>query len=1174
MRLKKIKLAGFKSFVDPTTIQLMSNLVAVVGPNGCGKSNVIDAVRWVMGESSAKHLRGGSLTDVIFSGSTARKPVGQATVELLFDNAQGKLGGEYAKYAEIGIKRQVSRDGQSTYFLNGQRCRRKDVTDIFLGTGLGPRSYAIIEQGMISRVIDAKPEELRTFFEEAAGISKYKERRKETENRIRHTQDNLARLNDIRDELGNQLRHLQRQSQAAERYQALKAQERDTSAQLAGLAWRRLDQEVKEHENTIRVSLTKLEEQQAGTQQLKTQQEKLRLDQTEANETLNEVQKRFYSLGAQIAKIEQEISHQQDRYSQLQADKLEAEQTLATTVEQLQQDQVHSVQLQSLINELEPEHEIAVVAAENAIEIQQQAETMLEEWRDKSSQLQQSSLAPARQAESEKSKIAQLERQIHQTQERKLRLDNEQSQVQTQNETVEIDQYDEKIERIEDQIEEVANSLADCVAQKEHRVQELNQLRPRIKGLEQSINEALGQQTALQTLQASALGKNDEAKNAWVTKHGLNSECYLAQKIEVMAGYEVAVETVLGGFLEAIGVESGQLHTLAQDLDALAQMGVSLVEWKQINATQENNSHSLVNFLQNKDHLPESIYRLLAQVRVCVTLEEAIAMVPSLSANESVITQAGWWLGNGWVKIKAQSGAQESGVLQREERLKALTLVIEKSHEELNSLSEKLDECEENQQQIEQEKDSHSQQKNKLQQELVTLQSERKIKQNRIEQNQKRYLQIQQEIAECQNIIQNGQQEVNVSREQLQQALEKMAQCNQEQEELVDIKHRLQEEVSCARIKSKEAKERAHELAMTLQTYKTQIQSQLANIERLKIQIENAKNKVTNVELSLARSEEPIEPLKIELEQNLEKRIDIEQELNQTRDSVAQIDNLFREIEQKLNQHDRQANTLREQLENAKMAWQALSVHRENTLEKLKNTQMSLDEILANMPHDANEKEWQQMLIDIEQKIQRLGAINLAAIEEFAAANQRKEYLDSQCTDLTEGLTTLENAIKKIDKETRTKFKEVFDRVNGEFTQLFPKLFGGGQASLTMTGEDLLDTGISLMARPPGKKNSSIQLLSGGEKALTALALVFSIFQLNPAPFCMLDEVDAPLDENNVGRFCNLVKEMSKTVQFIYVSHNKVTMEMANQLQGVTMREPGVSRLVTVDIEEAKSMIE
>lgn len=1170
MRLTSIKLAGFKSFVDPTTIPFSTNLSAVVGPNGCGKSNVIDAIRWVMGESHAKNLRGGSLTDVIFSGSTSRKPVGQATVELLFDNSQGKLGGEYANYAEIAIKRQVTRDGQSNYFLNGQRCRRRDITDIFLGTGLGPRSYAIIEQGMISRVIEAKPEDLRIFLEEAAGISKYKERRKETENRIHHTQENLARLNDLRGELDSQLQKLQRQSQAAERYKLLKEQELTLGAQLAALAWQRLDQDLQNYESKIRDLATQYEAEQAQFQHLKTEQEKQRIAHAEANETVNEVQKRYYSVGAEIARLEQSIAHHQERQTQLNADNEEAQQALLQAQAQLEHDRAQIEELEIKIQALEPQHLLATHVAEEALEQQHQAETALERWREKSTQLQEQSQAPTRQAEAEKARITQLERQIQQTQTRQERLENELKQLALPDEA-EMAIFEEKLALLQDQTQEVLLQIEETLHQKEQCSANINLLRPQIKELEQHLNELQGQHAALCALQAAALGKDENARQQWLAQHQLTERAYLAEKISVQNGWELAVEVVLGGFLDAVGLNPGELNTLAKEVNDLDEVGMSLVEWQAAASHDSIAEQSLAACIQGCQLLPPSLYQHLNGVKIAHTLEQAREMLTTLAANQSIITPQGIWLGQGWIKMPAKQPAT-SGVLVREEKLKGLTQEIQVVQDKLAVLQLQREESEESLKLIELQREAHQQNKAQFHQEMVTLQGEQKIKRNRLEQGQKRLTQIQQELAECQELMQHAQIEINGARSNLQNALEQMSQFTQELALLAEQKSLLQEEVNNARLKVKETSVEVQALALNLQTYRTQLTSLNSNIQRFEYQIEQIHQRIQNLQLLLEKNDEPVLALKEELELSLEKRIISESELSVARDNLAQIDNLLRTLEKGFTQHEQNINQIRQDIEHNKMEWQALSVRKEGAIEKLKNCEQTVESLLATMPADATEEKWQADLTDVEQKIQRLGAINLAAIEEYEAALQRKEYLDSQCNDLNEAMTTLENAIKKIDRETRQKFKETFDKVNSHFIELFPRLFGGGQGAMLMTGEDLLDTGISIIARPPGKKNSTIAQLSGGEKALTAVALVFSIFQLNPAPFCLLDEVDAPLDDNNVGRFCNLVKEMSKTVQFIYISHNKVAMEMAEQLQGITMREPGVSRLVSVDIEEAHSM--
>lgn len=1171
MRLKKIKLAGFKSFVDPTTIQFVGNLSSVVGPNGCGKSNVIDAVRWVMGESNAKHLRGGALTDVIFSGSTSRKPVGQATVELLFDNAEGKLGGEYASYAEIAIKRQVTRDGQSKYFLNGQACRRRDVTDIFLGTGLGPRSYAIIEQGMISRVIEAKPDDLRIFLEEAAGISKYKERRRETENRIQHTQDNLARLNDLRDELAKQLRHLERQAEAAARYNELKQQHETVSLQVSAMAIQRLNTEIDTIEQQIREYNLLLESHYAKVQHLKTAQEKGQLDQTQAHHELNEVQKQYYATGAEIAKVEQALQHQAERKAQWIADKEDAIAAMAYAEQQRREDNAAFERLTAELIALRPQTEIAIQEESAARAAEVAAETALENWREEFNATQHNAALPGRQAESEKAKITQLEKQLQQNQERRDRLNAQKAQLQSVDAS-EIDIIDERIDKTQDQLDRISEQCDTQQMEKNRLVDVLQSLRPQIQRLQQSLHAKKGELTALQTLQSNALGKNSEARSDWLANHGLEQAAYLAEKLKVTSGWEVAVETVLGDCLGSLGISQTQLIDAASDIAALEGVGIHLMAWHDQSRVISADPRRLSSMISGCEHLPESLYNQIEQVYIAADLSEARALLETLGTHQSVITPEGFWLSADWLKVKASEAQQAASLLKREEVLKALIQAIDEEQALLEEQTVILAETEESLKSVEAQKESLQQEKSLQQQELSSLQSERRIKQNKLEEHRNRANQMEQDFQECETRMTEAQKEIQQSRLVLAEAVEQMSRCHERLAILTDQKSALQEASQAVRLKAREARDKSHEMSHAIQMHESQLQAIENNQSRSKQQMDQLTQKIEQLHQQLADYDEPVAALKMSLEATLEKRLQIEDVLHSARDTVAALDNQLRDIGTQINAATQAIEQDRAKGEQLKLSCQSLIVRRETVTEKLQGCSQSLEAILQSLPESADETVWQEELQHIEQKIQRLGAINLAAIQEFDDAKQRKEYLDAQLADLTEALTTLENAIKKIDKETRAKFQETFEKVNSSFKVLFPQLFGGGQAQLEMTGEDLLDTGITVMARPPGKKNTSIVLLSGGEKALTAVALVFAIFQLNPAPFCMLDEVDAPLDDTNVGRFCQLVKEMSQNVQFIFISHNKVAIEMAEQLHGVTMREPGVSRMVTVDIEEAKSL--
>lgn len=1171
MRLTKIKLAGFKSFVDPTVLHLSGNLSAVVGPNGCGKSNVIDAVRWVMGESSAKNLRGGAITDVIFNGSTGRKPVGQASVELLFDNSDGRLGGQYASYAEIAIKRIVTRDGQSKYYLNGQGCRRRDIKDVFLGTGLGPRSYAIIEQGMISRVIDAKPDDLRIFLEEAAGISKYKERRRETENRIKHTQENLDRLNDLRDELDKQMRHLERQSEAAKKYNEYKSELSTTEQQLAAMTYQRLNTDIQNLEQKIREASVALESQLAKVQHIKTAQEKAQIDQQQAHEVLNEAQKVYYGIGADIAKIEQSLQHHTERKASWLADKQDAEQSLAEAKQQSHLDQTRSEELKSALQQLQQDNQIAIDEANCSNKAENTAETALEDWRENHQALQQAAVKPGQQAESEKAKIAQLERQVQQTQTRHEKLITQQNSL-VKVDNSDLDNFEDGIQAIQTDIASIETQLAAALEERKQVSEKMQALKPEMQSAQQALDANKGELSALQAFQANALGKNNEARTQWLVQQSLNDVPYCAEKLQVTTGWESAVEAVLGDWLQALGLNEAALKQVSSKLGDLSGEGLKMLAWNDSPTHLSKTPQRLTSVLQGSEHLPLSVFKHLEQVHLAEDLTQAQTLLSQLSDTESVITKTGIWLHRDWIMVKGSQDAADDSLMRREQAIKDLCQTIETQAEALESQQMALRDLEKHFQDCDDKKETLQQALHDKKSALTELTSERNVKRNQWEQYQARDAQIRQELQECVDTLNQVQAEIQQARQQLATLVEDMSAKHEALAASQDKKAALQESLQAARQKARADREKMHGLAMSIQTHQTQLEALNHNQTRLEQHIGQLSQKITHLDSQLERADEPVAELKESLESALAKRLESEQALNVARDQVAACDNQLSDLGRQLNVESQAVESVREKGESLKLNCQSFIVRRETVLEQLQSDPNSIDQIVANLPAEADEATWQSQIESLSAKIQRLGAINLAAIEEFETAKERKVYLDEQLADLTEALTTLENAIKKIDKETRAKFEETFNNVNNHFKVLFPQLFGGGQAHLEMTGDDLLDTGVTVMARPPGKKNSSIQLLSGGEKALTAISLVFSIFQLNPAPFCLLDEVDAPLDDSNVGRFCRLVQEMAQSVQFIFISHNKVAIEMAEQLHGVTMREPGVSRLVTVDIEEAKSL--
>ncbi len=1163
MRLAKIKLVGFKSFVDPTTLHLPSNLIGVVGTNGCGKSNVIDAVRWVMGETSAKHLRGDSMTDVIFNGSTARKPVGQASIELVFDNSSGKIGGQYAQYAEISVKRMVGRDGQSNYFLNGVKCRRKDITDIFLGTGLGPRSYSIIEQGMISRLIEAKPEDLRLFIEEAAGISKYKERRRETETRIRHTRDNLARLTDLRDELEKRIETLQRQAKAAEKYKELKVEERQLKAQLHALRWQGLNDEAEQKEKAFRAKEIALEAEVAELRRIEAQTESLRDAHTEANEHFNTVQGEFYAVGAEMARVEQAIQHAKET-------RIQQEKELSETEQAWQASRAHIESDRGLIETLSKgvdEDTVLLSEAQAKEHVSSErlarCEQDMQGWQQRWDTFNHRASEQLRLAEVERARIEHLEQHMMQLQDREKRLREEAGKSNVSMLEAEAEQYAE-------QLDDAANALAELDTQataKQRATNDAKQvsadLRRQIKAKSDELQSLREQIASLDALQKEALGQSDDQANQWLGQHQLAGAKRLAQQLTVQSGWETAAEVVLAHLLDALCVED--ITQLETALGAAPACGVAFLERGTTGGSAA--SGTLAQVVVADGWLNGN----LEQVLIAETLSEALSRRDALEPNQSIVTRDGIWLGRHWLRLAHTAGGEHS-VLAREQMLKSLRSSADQAGAMLAEWEERLAESEQRAAELDNEREQLLGRRPQIAAQHGTLQAKSSALTTRLEALRQRMGAIATELEEATKQFASDQSELTNARGRLNDALLANEGHDKERESLLQNRDTLRLELEDARKQSRTDRDTAHQIELRLQRNQAQLRATQESLVRTEHQLEHLGKRRDELFAALEGAEGPLADMARQLEGLLASRQAVESKLAQARRQVEEIDHKIRELNQLRQEVEVRIQSARDAIQQLRMDWQEVNVRAQTVLEQINEAQFELKPLLESLPPEATVAVWQEEVDKVGRSIQRLGAINLAAIDEYTEQAERKKYLDAQHEDLTNALTTLENAMHKIDRETRSRFKETYDKVNEGLQAKFPRLFGGGHAYLELTGEDLLETGITVMARPPGKRNSTIHLLSGGEKALTAVALVFSIFDLNPAPFCMLDEVDAPLDDANVGRFCTLVKEMSERVQFIFITHNKVTMEMANQLTGVTMHEPGVSRLVAVDLDEAVQM--
>lgn len=1160
MRLSTIKLSGFKSFVDPTTLHLPTNMTGVVGPNGCGKSNIIDAIRWVMGESAASRLRGDSLTDVIFSGSSARKPVSQATVELIFDNSDHTITGEYAAFNEISVKRQVSRDGQSNYYLNGTKCRRRDITDLFLGTGLGPRSYSIIEQGMISQVIEAKPEDLRVYLEEAAGISKYKERRKETETRIRHTRENLDRLNDLREEVGKQLQHLARQAKQAEQYQSIQAERRIKDAEWKALEFRVLDTQLQALRDGLMQEETRLQQIIADQREAERLIEQGRERREAAADALNKAQAEGYEVGGTLARIEQQIAHQRELSQRLQRARDEAQQALSEIGLHIETDQNRLDALRAGIEESEPRLDALKDADADRQQALADAEAKLADWQQRWDAHSRAQSEAARAADVERTKVDYLDRQSLDAERRREHLSHERS-------ALDVNALAEAFAGLQLQHDEKKFALEGMTADLEARKDAVLGLQDQVRNAQAELADvrkqtqaARGRLSSLETLQHAALGQEQGAAVAWLKQRGLDSAARVGEVLQVESGWENAVEGALGQLIEGVLVESPEVL-----VDALGELGegrIALVSGDTGEAAFAPTS------LAAKVQGPLAIRRMLSKLHVAETLGDARALLASLGDGESVITRQGERIGAGWVRV-VRSGAAKQGALLREREIQSLRAEIEILQQREAGLDRGIAGLRDQLLAAEQQREDAQRTLYLAHRNVSELAGQLQSQQGKLDSARTRIDKIDADLGVLIEAIDNSAQQAREARSRLEDAVSRMGELEGTRQALEAERRTLSEARDGARQAARESRDAAHALALSLESQRAQIVALAQALDRMGGQRGQLDSRLTELASQLSEGDAPVVALERERQAALEQRVLAERHLAAARAALDGVDNELRGYEQTRHQRDEQSVSQREAISQRRLDQQALSLKAGQLAEAVVSAGFVVEDVLNTLAEDADPRAWEKIVTDFDAKLRRLEPVNLAAIQEHAEAAQRKEYLDAQNTDLTTALETLEDAIRKIDRETRGRFKDTFDRVNAGVQELYPRLFGGGHAYLELTGEDLLDTGVAIMARPPGKRVSNISLLSGGEKAMTAVALVFAIFRLNPAPFCLLDEVDAPLDEANVGRFTAMVSEMSEQVQFLFVTHNKATMEAAHQLSGVTMREPGVSRLVSVDLAEA-----
>jgi chromosome segregation protein len=1163
MRLTKLKIAGFKSFVDPTTVTFPSSLTGVVGPNGCGKSNIIDAVRWVMGEISAKHLRGDSMADVIFNGSSSRKPLGAASVELVFDNSDAKFGGAYATYNEVSLRRSVSRDGTSDYFINGTKVRRKDITQLFLGTGLGTRSYAIIEQGMISRVIEARADDMRSFLEEAAGISRYKERRRETESRIGHTRENLDRLNDLREEVEKQIRHLQRQAATARRYQTLKEEERKLGAELLALRLQSLDAEASVRDAATVSCETAMQAQIADLRQAEAEIERLRSDQTSKAEILGAIQGRFYGAGAEVTRIEQGIQFARELRQRQQADLSQV--TVQTTELDgvLTRDRAQQESLTAELATMVPGLEGATAHENAASETFQNCEHALSRWQQSWDGHSQEVAKGQRETQVERARIEQLDSQ-------QRRLLQQQERLQTEHTTLVDLQPSLSLESLGERTTAAREAGQKAAAELQELLAQITLSRDAERGQSQALNalrakqsQAQGTLVSTEALQQAALGKASGKVSEWLKSKSLDHHPRVAQQLRVDRGWEKAVETVLGAYLEAVCVDG--LDSVSDYLESFDGGHLAVVSTH--SAPVQAQPGALLSKVQGANVL----HGMLAAVYTAETLNDAMRMRRQLAAGESVVTRDGIWLGAEWLRVSRDADPR-SGVIEREETLREVRAQVAALAVEVKELERTLEITRDTLRDHEDRRERSQAEVNRLHREHVDRKAEQEAAEARTADAARRLAQVESELAEVVAELARSETQLKQARSHMETAIDALAALEPKRIELEESRERLRADLATARTAASAAQQAARALAVQVESRRSSLSALGNTMARIEQQMQGLHVRHAELAKQIEDGEAPLAASQVQLEDALKQRAAVEEELRAAKIASDEMDAQLLEHDRVRADAEQRVEAARTALDDTRLAAQQVRIRHESVTEQFIATGFELAALVEQLVPEAAVEGWEAQLAETKGKIERLGQVNLAAIGEFKEQSERKEYLDRQCKDLTDALETLESAMRKIDRETRTRFQETFDRVNAGLKEKFPRLFGGGHAYLELTGEETNMAGVSVMARPPGKRNSTISQLSGGEKALTAVALVFAIFDLNPAPFCLLDEVDAPLDENNVGRFCDIVKEMSRNVQFIFITHNKTTMELAQQLVGVTMNEPGVSRLVAVDVDEAVRM--
>jgi chromosome segregation protein len=1169
MRLNQIKLAGFKSFAEPTTFQLPGQRVGVVGPNGCGKSNIMDAVRWVLGESKASELRGESMQDVIFNGSGQRKPAGRASVELVFDNTLARAVGSWNQFTEIAVKRVLTRDGSSSYYINNQVVRRRDVQDVFLGTGLGPRAYAIIGQGTISRIIESRPEELRLFLEEAAGVSKYKERRRETENRLKDTRENLTRVDDILRELNSNLDKLEKQAEVAQQYRALQEQGTLKLHQLWFLKHRDASAEEERVRTAMAEASSALEARLAELRHTQAELESVRQAHYAAGDALHGKQGALADATLEVSRLEERIRYVVEGRTRAQARLAELSTQNSSWAERQEAARLELDDVAGQIVGADEQAQTQAAQAEEQVQALPALEAEVRAAQARSNEQRGAVAQVQQQIQVLAADSRNVEEQSRQLKGRRERLAGEKQGLQLPDAA--------KLEMLRTQ----EGGATEAHAMADARLQELSDSVPAIDEQRRDAQDAVNRESGkladigarLQALRALQEKVQTEGKlKPWLDRHGLGALSGLWTQVHIETGWETALESALRERLNALPV--GRLDTVRA---FAADAPPAKLAFYALPSGATSNTHQTLSRLADLLRLGDAGLKALLGdwlegVYTATSIDDALAARARLTHGEIIMTREGHAVSQHAVSFYApdseQAGmlarAQEIENLDRQQRAQALISDDAKSasvrleaaytdaSQRLLSARREADEAKNRAHSLHVEllrltqlADAASQRHGQLAEELAEIDAQLEQLEERRATGEARFEELdialgsaQEKHAELDDGVIAAERALADAREQ-QRSLERQAQE--------------------ARFQSRALSARRDELQRSIETAQAQVAANVQAAEQLQLELGTLEDAAAQSGLQTA--------LALKLER--------EGVLAAARSEYDDLSAQLRRFDEQRLEFERSVEPLREAITKLQLEQQAAQLGGAQYLEQLTAAEVDLA-ALARSIEEGGVKLWglQTEIDRIQRELNALGAVNLAALDELTTSRDRKSFLDAQNADLLEAIHTLEDAIHKIDLETRDLLVNTFNQVNEHFGRMFPTLFGGGTAKLVMTGNEVLDAGVQVMAQPPGKKNSTIHLLSGGEKALTAIALVFAIFQLNPAPFCLLDEVDAPLDDANTERYRKLVTEMSAGTQFLFISHNKIAMEMAEQLIGVTMQEQGVSRIVAVDMQAAVSLAE